>query len=192
MSERFDIIVYTFGTRSYAVEILKLLDPEEKYLDRKKLITRNESLKQHKEFDKVLSRECLDWVVILDDTKGVWGECPGNLLHVKSFDFFKDGGHGGKLEEKSQSKQKGVFYERRDESMGDIYLMYIRIFLKLLHEMFFRHNGEISVQVKFFFPVALQFYLDLKILFLLEPSSLILILSEDGRASRIIIIIFFK
>lgn len=146
MSKLFEIIVYTFGTRSYALEILKIMDPDQKYLNFSKLITRNESTKHYKELDKVLSLDCLDWVIILDDTKSVWNNFIGNLLHVKSFNFFEDGGHGGVLD-KPLTIKKGEFYVKKKSFMTDIYLRYIQIYLKLLHEFFFRFETKISLPV---------------------------------------------
>lgn len=166
LSDLFDITVYTFGTRNYALEILKIVDPEEKYLSSKKLITRNESLKNYKEIDKVLHPDCLDLVVILDDTDHVWGKIRGNLIHVRSFNFFKEGGHGGMKTPKpienqkknlygSNHKQlpehpivpKEEFYEKLSGKHKDMYLKFLKINLKMFHHFYFFHKSPTKIEV---------------------------------------------
>lgn len=53
-SKKFEIFVYTFGTREYALRILSLIDSKEEILKTSRLITRNESPLEYKQLNKIL------------------------------------------------------------------------------------------------------------------------------------------
>lgn len=68
-SSIFEMYVYTMAERSYAMEIVKLLDPGKVYFD-SKVITQADCTQRHqKGLDVVLGAESI--VVILDDTEAV-------------------------------------------------------------------------------------------------------------------------
>lgn len=68
-SSFFEMYVYTMAERSYAMEIVKLLDPGKVYFD-SKVITQADCTQRHqKGLDVVLGAESI--VVILDDTEAV-------------------------------------------------------------------------------------------------------------------------
>lgn len=82
VSRIFDLCVYTMGTRSYALEILSVVDREKKYFcDR--VITRDEN---NNKLVKKLSRLGIDEkdVVILDDRADIWGY-EDNVVLIKPF-----------------------------------------------------------------------------------------------------------
>ena len=82
--------MYTFGTRNYALEILKILDPEEKWLKVSRLITRNESFKEIKELDKIIPIQYKDSLVIIDDTVSVWKHHLDILIKIIPYYAMKD------------------------------------------------------------------------------------------------------
>jgi TFIIF-interacting CTD phosphatase-like protein len=145
MSALFNIIVYTFGTRNYALGVLNTIDKEQKYLNREKLISRNESIKNVKELDKVISKQCKSMTVIIDDTAEVWKEYPLNLIHVKKFLYFKDGEHGGQRTQ-SETDSSGPYYDIL-QTNPDLYLYFLSIRLKVLHAAFFFFEGKYSIPV---------------------------------------------
>lgn len=145
MSLLFNIIVYTFGTRNYALGVLNTIDPEQKYLNREKLISRNESIKNVKELDKVISKQCKSMTVIIDDTVEVWKEYPLNLINVKKFLYFKDGEHGGERTQ-SDSANNSPYYDIL-QTNPDLYLYFLCIRLKVLHSVFFFFDGKYSIPV---------------------------------------------
>ncbi|KAK7822351.1 rna polymerase ii c-terminal domain phosphatase-like 4 [Quercus suber] len=66
-STMFKIYMCTMCTRSYALQVAKILDPENT-------------------LDLVLGEERM--VLILDDTKSVWSKHPFNLIHIKRYRYF--------------------------------------------------------------------------------------------------------
>lgn len=85
LAERFEIYVYTFGTRDYAVEVLRAINREEVLLDSARLITRNESRKGFKELGNILPALMGPYCLIVDDTAEVWPDQRSILLQIPPF-----------------------------------------------------------------------------------------------------------
>lgn len=81
----FELHMYTMGTREYADEIVKQLDPERKYFG-DRIITRTENNNAlSKNIKRILSFD--KNVLALDDRVDVWGFI-GNVIAIKPFYFY--------------------------------------------------------------------------------------------------------
>ena len=73
MTKYYEMHVYTMGTRRYAHEILKIIDPEKKFFD-KRVVTRDESVSNHTKTTNLdyLFPDGTKMVAVIDDNPGVW------------------------------------------------------------------------------------------------------------------------
>ncbi|KAI3894588.1 hypothetical protein MKX03_027946 [Papaver bracteatum] len=69
-SKYFELFIYTMGTRDYAEEMERLLDPQGKNFKSRILNT-----------------------IIVDDTKRVWKKNKRNLIWIEKYNYFTEGGH---------------------------------------------------------------------------------------------------
>ncbi|WOK92424.1 RNA polymerase II C-terminal domain phosphatase-like 4 [Canna indica] len=128
-SSIFDMYVYTMAERSYALEIVKLLDPAKIYFD-SKVITQSDCTQRHqKGLDVVLGAESI--VVILDDTEAVWHKHKGNLIQLERYHFFASSCR------QFGSNAKSLSVSMKDERETDGTLATILNVLKRVHQMFF-------------------------------------------------------
>ncbi|KAK8959357.1 RNA polymerase II C-terminal domain phosphatase-like 4 [Platanthera guangdongensis] len=128
-STMFEMYVYTMGERSYALEIVKHLDPRRVYFN-SKVISQSDSTQRHqKGLDVVLGAESL--VVILDDTEFVWHNHRENLILMERYHFFASSCRQFGFGNKSLSESK------QDESESDGALANILHVLKRAYGMFF-------------------------------------------------------
>lgn len=149
MSKYFEIIVYTFGTRNYACQILKLIDPEQKILNEKKLVTRDESSGIYKELNKILNPMMMDMVVIIDDTKSVWKDYLGNLFNIVKFMYFEE---KNDMDPNLKTNEKYLNRKRKDykllkKNSQDINLYFLMVYLRVVHSLFFHFEDKLSVKV---------------------------------------------
>lgn len=68
-SKMFEMYIYTMGERSYALEMAKLLDPENVYFSSRVISQADCTQRHQKGLDVVLGQESA--VLILDDTESV-------------------------------------------------------------------------------------------------------------------------
>lgn len=86
MSEYYELHIYTMGTRAYAENIARLVDPDRKiFSDR--ILSRDESGSMTAKNLKRLFPVDTRMVVIIDDRGDVWQWSP-NLIKVSAYDFF--------------------------------------------------------------------------------------------------------
>ncbi|GAB7365810.1 hypothetical protein MBLNU230_g7143t1 [Neophaeotheca triangularis] len=86
MSEYYELHIYTMGTRAYAENIARLIDPDRKiFSDR--ILSRDESGSMTAKNLKRLFPVDTRMVVIIDDRGDVWQWSP-NLIKVSAYDFF--------------------------------------------------------------------------------------------------------
>ena len=86
VSEMFELHIYTMGTRQYAQQIARIVDPERKYFaDR--ILSRDESGSMTAKSLQRLFPGDQTMVVIIDDRGDVW-KWSENLIKVHPFDFF--------------------------------------------------------------------------------------------------------
>lgn len=92
MAEMYELHVYTMGTRPYAKNIAKLIDPDKKFFG-DRIISRDENL--HGLHEKRLSRlfhNHTNMVAIIDDRADVWNRDRNNLIKVLPFEFWPGAG----------------------------------------------------------------------------------------------------
>lgn len=86
MSKIYELHIYTMGTRGYAMQIAKIVDPDRRYFgDRILSRTENGSMKE-KNLRRLFPVDT-KMVVIIDDRIDVWN-WSSNLIKVKPYDFF--------------------------------------------------------------------------------------------------------
>lgn len=86
LSKKYEMHIYTMGTRAYAENISKLVDPDRKYFG-DRILSRDESGSMTAKNLKRLFPVDSKMVVIIDDRGDVWNWSP-NLIKVTPFDFF--------------------------------------------------------------------------------------------------------
>lgn len=86
ISEKYELHIYTMGTRQYAQHIAQLVDPDRKYFD-DRILSRDESGSMIAKNLTRLFPVDTKMVVIIDDRGDVWKWSP-NLVRVSPFDFF--------------------------------------------------------------------------------------------------------
>lgn len=87
MSKKYELHVYTAGTRIYARNVVNIIDPEQKIFG-DRVITRDESGSSDSKSLWRLFPVDTKMVTIIDDRADVWKWSP-NLIRVTPYDFFK-------------------------------------------------------------------------------------------------------
>ncbi|KAK9417324.1 putative RNA polymerase II subunit A C-terminal domain phosphatase [Seiridium unicorne] len=88
ISELYEMHVYTMGTRAYAQEIAKIVDPEMKYFGNR-IISRDENGSLAAKRLQRLFPVSTHMVVVIDDRADVWPLNRSNLIKVTPYDFFR-------------------------------------------------------------------------------------------------------
>ncbi|KAF5722987.1 FCP1-TFIIF interacting component of CTD phosphatase [Fusarium mundagurra] len=88
VSKMYELHVYTMGTRAYALNIAKIVDPEQKLFGNR-VISRDENGSITSKSLQRLFPVSTDMVVIIDDRADVWPMNRPNLIKVVPYDFFK-------------------------------------------------------------------------------------------------------
>lgn len=154
-SKYYEIFVYTFGTRDYALSVLFNIDPQEKLLSRKRLITRDESKLEIKELDKILPVEYNDILVIVDDTKIVWKNHKKNLVMILPYFFFKEDERLNKKILKEVENKVDQDYDQGEKlaindifiNRNDCYLHFLGRHLKLINKIYYQYDGILTTAV---------------------------------------------
>ncbi|KAB8345830.1 hypothetical protein FH972_022885 [Carpinus fangiana] len=100
ISQMFELHIYTMGTRNYAIEIAKIVDPDHKlFADR--ILSRTETPGEDSKNLRKLFPVDTKMVVIIDDRIDVWRNSP-YLVKVTPYNFFTGIGdiHGAFLDRK--------------------------------------------------------------------------------------------
>ncbi|KHJ33856.1 putative fcp1-like phosphatase [Erysiphe necator] len=87
ISEMYELHVYTMGTRAYAMNIAKIVDPEKKLFG-DRIISRDENGSITTKSLSRLFPVSTKMVVIIDDRADVWPKNRPNLVKVVPYDFF--------------------------------------------------------------------------------------------------------
>ncbi|KAI3870517.1 hypothetical protein MKX03_022710 [Papaver bracteatum] len=128
-SSLFELYIYTMGEQRYAMEMARLLDPDNAYFN-SRVISQADCTKKHqKGLDVVLGSESA--VVVLDDTEHVWQQHKENLILMDRYHYFSSSGRSFGLNQKSLSEVK------RDESESHGALATILQVLQRIHQLFF-------------------------------------------------------
>ncbi|KAK2678009.1 FCP1 homology domain [Fusarium oxysporum f. sp. vasinfectum] len=88
VSKMYELHVYTMGTRAYALNIAKIVDPDQKLFGNR-VISRDENGSITAKSLQRLFPVSTDMVVIIDDRADVWPMNRPNLIKVVPYDFFK-------------------------------------------------------------------------------------------------------
>lgn len=88
IADRYELHVYTMGTRAYALNIAKLVDPQQKLFGNR-VISRDENGSMTAKSLQRLFPVSTNMVVIIDDRADVWPRNRPNLIKVVPYDFFK-------------------------------------------------------------------------------------------------------
>lgn len=87
VSSLYELHVYTMGTRAYALNIAKIVDPEKKLFG-DRIISRDENGSMTaKDLERLFPVDT-KMVVIIDDRADVWPKNRRNLIKVHPYDFF--------------------------------------------------------------------------------------------------------
>lgn len=130
LSLKYQIHVYTKGTRDYAERILKQVDPHGIYVSNDRLISRNEmGENEFKSIRKVIHDGSM--ALILDDRSDVWGSIK-NLVYTQPYNIY----------EISQGKLNIT-------TKADVFLYMIRDVLEFVHEIFY-HMYDLGEKVKIY------------------------------------------
>lgn len=87
VAEKYELHVYTMGTRAYAQQIAKIIDPERKLFG-DRIISRDENGSLTAKTLSRLFPVDTKMVVIIDDRADVWPRNRSNLIKVVPYDFF--------------------------------------------------------------------------------------------------------
>lgn len=86
IAKKYELHIYTMGTRAYAQNIAKIVDPEQRFFG-DRILSRDESGSLTiKTLQRIFPVDT-DMVVIIDDRGDVWQWSP-NLIKVSPYDFF--------------------------------------------------------------------------------------------------------
>lgn len=88
IADKYELHVYTMGTRAYALNIAKLVDPQQKLFGNR-VISRDENGSMTAKSLQRLFPASTNMVVIIDDRADVWPRNRPNLIKVVPYDFFK-------------------------------------------------------------------------------------------------------
>ena len=87
VSELYELHIYTMGTRAYALNIAKIVDPDKKLFG-DRIISRDENGNMTAKSLARLFPVDTKMVVIIDDRADVWPKNRPNLIKVHPYDFF--------------------------------------------------------------------------------------------------------
>ncbi|OTA89367.1 hypothetical protein M434DRAFT_52094, partial [Hypoxylon sp. CO27-5] len=87
ISKIFELHVYTMGTRAYALNIAKIVDPTQKLFGNR-IISRDENDSITAKSLQRLFPVSTNMVVVIDDRADVWPRNRSNLIKVTPYDFF--------------------------------------------------------------------------------------------------------
>ncbi|WYZ33807.1 hypothetical protein EsH8_I_000083 [Colletotrichum jinshuiense] len=88
VAELYELHVYTMGTRAYALNIAKIVDPQQKLFGNR-VISRDENGSMISKSLQRLFPVNTNMAVIIDDRADVWPRNRPNLIKVVPYDFFK-------------------------------------------------------------------------------------------------------
>lgn len=88
ISTMYELHVYTMGTRAYAQNVARIVDPEKKLFGNR-VISRDENGNMYAKSLQRLFPVSTKMVVIIDDRADVWPRNRPNLIKVSPYDFFK-------------------------------------------------------------------------------------------------------
>ena len=103
------------------------------------MITRDESSKDIKEVDKILPKQFVDILVIVDDLATVWGSYYTHLVGIVPFYYFKDAVME-KLRKEGKEENRDLPGEESIQKVfsADCFLKFLPVFLQRIHRIYFQ------------------------------------------------------
>ncbi|XP_026432300.1 RNA polymerase II C-terminal domain phosphatase-like 4 [Papaver somniferum] len=111
LSDKFELFVYTLGTRDYAQNMGRLLDPEGVLFN--SMVSRDDSTFEDRKNLDILAGPDEKNTIIIDDNKYVWKEHKNNLIEIDEYKFFTKE-NGGHILNKGE---KDAGFDDKDESL---------------------------------------------------------------------------
>ncbi|KAG6976008.1 hypothetical protein JG688_00001812 [Phytophthora aleatoria] len=133
LSALYDLFIYTHGTRLYAEQIVKIIDPDETYF-KNRIVARTDTPDMLHKSLKLLFPSCDDsMILVLDDRIDVWKENEGNVFLIEPYHYFKC------TSEINNASGRGVagMEDSGAESREDRHLAQSTAVLKHVHEVFY-------------------------------------------------------
>jgi hypothetical protein len=128
VSAYYEIYVYTFGSRSYALSVLNSIDPQETYLKKSRLMSRDDQVAGVKDLERILPKSHRHMALIIDDNLSVWKNYLPNLIQVKPYWFWND----------ERETFKGNI---KVVGKSDVYLWFLIPFLVRANKIFFKSRA---------------------------------------------------
>jgi RNA polymerase II subunit A-like phosphatase len=89
LSALYDLFIYTHGTRLYAEQIVKIIDPDESFF-KNRIVARTDTPDMLHKSLKLLFPSCDDsMILVLDDRIDVWKENEGNVFLIEPYHYFR-------------------------------------------------------------------------------------------------------
>ena len=137
VKEKYEMYVYTMGTRPYAELMCSLIDPHQTYF-RQRIISKDDCRSSNKSLRQLLPSDD-SMVVILDDMEEVWPQCQ-NLVVADKFWYF-----GEKHEE-----------TMRFNAGNDVFLYYMSKLFLQVHHLFYSSPTSVKDILQFIQSTLLQ------------------------------------
>ncbi|RLN56824.1 hypothetical protein BBJ29_003173 [Phytophthora kernoviae] len=138
LSVLYDLFIYTHGTRLYAEQIVKIIDPDETFF-KNRIVARTDTPDMLHKSLKLLFPSCDDsMILVLDDRIDVWKENEGNVFLIEPYHYFKC------TSEINNASGRGVAGLDDSESEGseDRHLAQTTTVLKHVHEVFYEGHAS--------------------------------------------------
>ncbi|RLN84896.1 hypothetical protein BBJ28_00021692 [Nothophytophthora sp. Chile5] len=138
LSALYDLFIYTHGTRLYAEQIVKIIDPDESYF-KNRIVARTDTPDMLHKSLKLLFPSCDDsMILVLDDRIDVWKENEGNVFLIEPYHYFKC------TAEINNASGQGVtgLEDNEAESSEDTHLVQTTAVLKHVHEVFYEGHEQ--------------------------------------------------
>ncbi|CAI5709107.1 unnamed protein product [Hyaloperonospora brassicae] len=131
LSALYDLFIYTHGTRLYAEEIVKIIDPDETYF-KNRVVARTDTPDMLHKSLKLLFPSCDDsMILVLDDRIDVWKENEANVFLIEPYHYFKC------TAEINNASGRGAADQHDAEVTEDRYLAQSVAILKYVHNTFY-------------------------------------------------------
>ncbi|CAH0473310.1 unnamed protein product [Peronospora belbahrii] len=133
LSALYDLFIYTHGTRLYAEQIVKIIDPDETYF-KNRVVARTDTPDMLHKSLKLLFPSCDDsMILVLDDRIDVWKDNEGNVFLIEPYHYFKC------TSEINNSSGRGIAGMEISEATAseDRHLAQSTTVLKHVHEAFY-------------------------------------------------------
>ncbi|CEG48676.1 TFIIF-interacting CTD phosphatases, including NLI-interacting factor [Plasmopara halstedii] len=138
LSALYDLFIYTHGTRLYAEQIVKIIDPHETYF-KNRIVARTDIPDMPHKSLKLLFPSCNDsMILVLDDRIDVWKENEGNVFLIEPYHYFKC---TSEINNASGQGLAGVKDSEAEDS-EDRHLAQAATILQRVHEKFYAGHEE--------------------------------------------------